>query len=152
MLVFMLYDEAIRSLQKAVEAIDKNDIQGRWQANKKAVDIIGELAQNLDMEKGGLIAEKLYQLYRFLLTSLPQVDIRNDPKPAEEAVRLLEPLRDSWRELARKDSSELARERAEALVAFENTQDGSQDGAQAATQDPGLAPAAPTQSSVKISA
>ena len=66
-LIFMLYDEAIRSLQKAIDAVAEGDIEGRWRANNKAMEIIGELATNLDMEHGGQIAERLYQLYRFLL-------------------------------------------------------------------------------------
>jgi hypothetical protein len=29
------------------------------------------------------------------------VDVRNDPEPAREVIALLEPLRESWNELAR---------------------------------------------------
>lgn len=153
-LIFMLYDEAIRSLQKAMEAIAEGDIEGRWRANNKAMEIIGELATNLDMDHGGQIAERLYQLYRFLLTSLPQVDIRNDPKPAEEAIKLLEPIRDSWRELSKKDPTELAQARAEAKA--EMTKDQAKEATPPARpkapQPAAAVPAPEKQQGIKISA
>ncbi len=151
-LIFMLYDEAIRSLQKAMEAIAEGDIEGRWRANNKAMEIIGELTINLDMENGGQIADRLYQLYRFLTTSLPQVDIRNDPKPAEEAIKLLEPIRDSWRELSKKDTAELAQARAEAKAEMTRGQAEEATPAALPKAPQPAAPAAEKQSGVKISA
>lgn len=115
MLVYMLYDEAIRALGKTVEAIAADDVEDRWKSNNKAMEIITELAVTLDLERGGQIADRLYQLYTMMLTMLPDVDVRNDPKPAEDAIALLEPLRDSWRELAQQDTAELDRARAEAM-------------------------------------
>lgn len=151
-LIFMLYDEAIRSLQKAVEAIAEGDIQGRWSANNKAMEIIGELAINLDMENGGQIADRLYQLYRFLMSSLPQVDIRNDPKPAEEAIKLLEPIRDSWRELSNKDAAELAQARVEAKAEMTKGEVTEATLPALPNAPQPAAPAAEKQSGVKISA
>lgn len=115
MLIAMMYEEAIRALGQAIEAIGENDIQGRWRANKKAIDIVGELATNLDLERGGQIAERLLQLYTLMLTTLPEVDIRNDPKPAQNVIDLLDPLRASWRELAGMTTAELEQAQAEVL-------------------------------------
>ena len=99
-LVAMLFDRAIASLNDAIEAIQEGDIERRWNANRRAIEIVAHLAMTLDMEKGGQIAQNLDQLYRFVLSLLPQVDLRNDAKPAEDAIRILEPLRTSWHELA----------------------------------------------------
>jgi len=106
-LVAMLYDRAITCLNEAVKAIEAGDIERRWQANTKAIDIISHLAMTLDMEKGGQIAQNLEQLYRFMIAQLVNVDVRNDPKPARDVIKLLEPLRDSWKELARNRRSGL---------------------------------------------
>ncbi len=100
-LVVMLYDRAITCLNEAIKAIEAGDIERRWQANSKAIDIISHLAMTLDMEKGGQIAQNLEQLYRFMVAQLVNVDVRNDPKPARDVIQLLEPLRDSWKEIAR---------------------------------------------------
>lgn len=98
--VAMLFDKAISSLKEAIEAIGRGDIEERWRTNKRAMDIVAELASSLDMEQGGVIAAKLHDLYRFVLMRLTDVDIRNDPTPAREVIGLLSPLRESWHEIA----------------------------------------------------
>ena len=100
-LVAMLYERAIKALHDATEAIQAGDIERRCTENKKAVEIIAHLAMTLDVERGGQIAENLQHLYRFMLQQLVNVDVRNDPKPARDVIALLEPLRDSWQELAK---------------------------------------------------
>ena len=120
MLVFMLFDKAISSLNAAVRAIAANDVQERWRANNRAMEIISHLQMTLNMELGGEVAENLDRLYGFMLNRLPGVDMKNDPKPAEEVIELLEPLRESWRELANqgdKPAREAAKIAAEAKAA-----------------------------------
>ncbi len=120
MLVFMLFDKAISSLNAAVRAIAANDVQERWRNNNRAIAVISRLQMTLNMELGGEIAENLDRLYGFMLKLLSTVDPNNDPKPAEEVIKLLEPLRDSWRELANqgdKPAREAAKIAAEAAKA-----------------------------------
>jgi len=102
-LVAMLYDRAILSLREAVRAIEAGDIQARFNANKRACEIITHLWTTLDIERGGEIAANLSRLYSFMLSRLAFVDVRNDPEPALEAIALLEPLRESWNQIARGD-------------------------------------------------
>ena len=99
-LVALLYERAIGSLKAVVQAIEAGDIEARWSANKKAIDIVSHLLMTLDIERGGNIAANLDQLYRFMLTRLTQIDIRNDPQIARDVIGLLEPLHDSWKQLA----------------------------------------------------
>lgn len=99
-LVFMLYDKAITSLREAIKSIEAEDIERRYKANKKATDIIMHMWQTLDMEKGGEIAVNLDRLFSFILNKLPKVDMDNDPEPAREVIKLLEPLHESWKQLA----------------------------------------------------
>lgn len=99
-LIALLYDRAIVSLKEAVQAIERADVQARWKANNKAVEIITHLASTLDHEAGGEVAENLDQLYLFMLERLFEVDQKNDPQAARDVIALLEPLRDSWRQLA----------------------------------------------------
>lgn len=99
-LVYMLYDRAIASLREAVAAIEAGEIEVRWKANKRAIDIIEHLWSTIDIDRGGEIGENLNKLLPSMLLRLPDVDIHNDPKPAEDVIMLLEPLRDAWRELA----------------------------------------------------
>ena len=100
-LVAMLYDKAILSLREAIRAIEAGEIETRFNANKRAGDIVTHLWQTLDTERGGEVAANLSRLYAFILSRLTFVDVRNDPEPAREAIALLEPLRESWNALAR---------------------------------------------------
>jgi flagellar secretion chaperone FliS len=99
-LVYMLYDRAINSLKEAIAAIEAGNIEARWRANNRAIEIINHLWTTLDLKAGGEIAQNLDRLYPFMTMRLAQVDIRNNPVPAREIIALLEPLRDAWRGLA----------------------------------------------------
>jgi flagellar protein FliS len=101
--VAMLYDKAIASLREAIQAIEDGDIQRRWSANNLAGQIIETLWATLDLDKGGDIAANLDRLYSFMLRHLSEVDMKNDPKPAQDVIKLLEPLRQSWHELAKQN-------------------------------------------------
>lgn len=113
MLVFLLYDKAVNCLKEAVRAIETGDIEARWKANGRAMEIIEHLRVTLNMDAGGEIAENLDQLYGALLRELPKVDLKNDAAPAKKAIKLLEPLRDSWRALA-ESGEEATRQAAQA--------------------------------------
>lgn len=99
-LVAMLFEKAIHCLNEAIRAIEAGDIQARWKANSRAMEIINHLLTTLDMDKGGDIAKNLDQIYRFMLARLPEVDMNNNPAPARDVIGLLEPLRRSWQAVA----------------------------------------------------
>lgn len=114
MLVFMLYDRAILSLRDAIKAIETGDIERRWKSNNRAIEIVTHLWSTLDTENGGEIARNLESLLPFISRQLAQVDVKNDPHPAEEAIKLLEPLRDAWKEISRTQGSAAPRPRPQA--------------------------------------
>ncbi|WP_033069273.1 flagellar export chaperone FliS [Thalassospira australica] len=106
-MVFMLYEKTLSRLQEAINAIEKNDIQGRCNANSSAQELLAHLSNTLDMDQGGEIAANLEQIYMHCLVRLMDVDRHNDASAAEEVITLLKPLRDSWSELAEKSEGEL---------------------------------------------
>ncbi len=103
-LVAMLYDKAVFSLKAAVQAIHSDEIESRWIINRRAQEIINHLFRALDLEMGGEVASNLEALYGYMLLRLPEVDVNNDARVAEEVIELLEPLRASWNQLARSSS------------------------------------------------
>lgn len=114
-LVLMCYEQAIASLREAVQAIEENNIEKRWKANNKAHEIISHLWSTLDTDNGGDIAKNLDQLFGFILTKLPEVDFKNNPQPAMDAIKLLEPIRLAWKDLVEQYSEkELAQAEADA--------------------------------------
>ena len=100
-LVAMLLEKATASLNEAIAAIESGQIEDRWRANRRAMEIINHLDLTLDMDRGGEIAENLRSLYSFALRRLADVDFKNDAQAAREVIKLLEPMLASWRELAK---------------------------------------------------
>jgi len=104
-LVCMLYDRAILAMKEAVAAIEAGQIEARWRATKRATDIIAHMWTTLDTERGGEIAANLADLFKYMLSRLPEIDFNNDPAPALEIIRLLEPLRESWHKVANSEAA-----------------------------------------------
>ena len=64
------------------------------------MEIVGFLYMTLDSEQGGEVAANLGSIYAHIMAQLPRVNVYNDTETAERMVNMLEPLRDSWNELA----------------------------------------------------
>ena len=104
-LVAMLFERAIHLLRETERAIEEGRIEARHTANTKAMEIIHHLDMTLDREQGGEIAEQLAALYSFVLRRLADVDRLNDADIPRNMIGLLEPLRESWRTLAREGAT-----------------------------------------------
>jgi flagellar protein FliS len=99
-LVVMLYDGAVRFSTEARVAVDGNNPGARRQAVSRALAVVGELQNSLNMAEGGDIAKSLDGLYTYISGRLVDGNIRNDAGPFDEVVRLLKPLREAWGQIA----------------------------------------------------
>lgn len=115
-LVVMLYDEAIESLEAAIEAVGRGAIEARFNATARTAEVISQLYLALDMEQGGVIAQNLSSIYNFILGQLPEVNFRNDPTIAEQAIMLLKPIRESWFELDERIRAAVADSESEGMA------------------------------------
>lgn len=97
-IIVMLYDEAIKQLDSAVELLeaDTRELDRVNNAILKAQDIITELMVSLDFDKGGEIAPKLFGLYRFFNDQLMEANIQKDPAPLRGVRQFLHELRGAW--------------------------------------------------------
>ena len=91
-----LYDEAIAQLHIAIVAVERGQIQVRCNAITGAIDFLGLLSDCVDLSADREVAENLLKVHGFIITRLPQVNLRNDAYWAEKAIALLEDLRDAW--------------------------------------------------------
>ncbi len=99
-LVVLLYDAALRSAATAREAMVKRDIRTRRAALSRMLAIVAELQNTLDTEKGGKIAQDLDRLYGWVTSRLIDATVQQSVRPIDDAVRVLEPLRDAWQSVA----------------------------------------------------
>lgn len=113
-LVYMLYDRAISSLREAIAAIEAGEIEKRWKANNRAMEIVQHMWATLNIDDSGEIGDNLNKLLPYMMLRLPDVDLHNDPEPAREVIILLEPLRDAWRQIALNGVAEGGSARTEA--------------------------------------
>jgi flagellar protein FliS len=99
-LVVMLYDGAIKFTLEAREAIARKDVRARTQAVSRALAIIAELHNTLNMKDGGNIAQELDRIYPYMSARLLEVTAKADDKAAEEVLKLLRTLRDGFSQIA----------------------------------------------------
>lgn len=99
-LVALLFDALLQSLQMARSAMARGDLETKGREIGKAVRIIEEgLKAGLDQERGGEIAANLSAVYSYSVRCLTIANLKNDAAQLEEAVGLLEPVADAWKQI-----------------------------------------------------
>ena len=78
------------------DATARRDISARRRAVSRALAIVSELQSTLDMEAGGSIAQSLDALYTFVIDRLTTASFKQDPRPVDEAIRVVTILREGW--------------------------------------------------------
>ncbi len=110
-LIIMLYDECLRTLEKAERAFDLDEPERIEAVNTHllhAQDVITELAVSLDLEKGGEIAANLHNLYDFMVNHLSEANVQKDLKRVKDVHKMMSELRESWQEVEIKGREEAA--------------------------------------------
>ncbi len=90
----MLYDAAIGALEATVEAIERDDIEGRCHGVYSATEAVTSLYLNLDVKRFGELADDLADLYGHILGCLVGINFYNDVRIANDAIELLHALKE----------------------------------------------------------
>jgi flagellar secretion chaperone FliS len=100
-IVLMLYEGAIRSLERALAGFslsDPADFNMTVNNNvQRAREVINALNQALDFDKGGELANTLARLYDYFDRVLHESNVKKHRRGVEEVIRHLTELRDAWR-------------------------------------------------------
>lgn len=99
-LVAMLYDGLLRFLGEARDAIGRGDLVIKREKISRALAIIAELQNTLNMREGGEIATSLDALYTYVNGQLLDANMHHTTAGVEEAIKVLSPLREAWSQLA----------------------------------------------------
>ena len=100
MLIKMLFDGLIQSLNAARGALQRGDVAEKGRQIGKAVRILEEgLKGGLNPAQGGDIARNLAALYDYCVGRLTLANVRNDAALVEEVVSLIAPVAQSWSEI-----------------------------------------------------
>ena len=99
-LVLMLYEGAIRFLERAADGFSKDDpAEFHMAVNNnvlRAQDILRELDACLDMAQGGELAAHLRRLYDYMDRRLTESNLKKEPNGIQEIIGRLTTLRDAW--------------------------------------------------------
>lgn len=104
----MLYDGAIGALASAHAAASRGDLRVRAEGVSKAMAIICELQNTLNVRDGGQIATQLDSLYAYMMNRLLESTMKKDVGAIGEVQRLLTTLRDGWNQIANQPMLERA--------------------------------------------
>ncbi len=95
--LLMLVDGAVKFAKRGKFAIQEKNIQEAHNNIMKTHAIFTELKVTLDTNAGEW-AENLFQVYTFINKRLIAANIKKDEQIMDEAIRLIESIRDLWHE------------------------------------------------------
>jgi len=99
-LVDMLFEALLQSVGTARSAMARGDVVLKCEQIVKAVRIIDEgLKPALNLERGGVLAANLKDLYGFCVVRLTQANLRNDDAALADVQRVVNPLAQGWKQI-----------------------------------------------------
>lgn len=108
-ILLALYDGAIRFVHLAKASIDAGDFAGKARAVNRATAILGELSSTLDKEQAPQVCGLLASLYGYYIDRLNRASVTMDAAPADEVLRHLSNLRETWQQAVHAARSQGAR-------------------------------------------
>jgi flagellar secretion chaperone FliS len=107
-LVLMLYEGAIRFLDRALAGFEQEDpLEFNATINNnvlRAQEILHELDHSLDLPQGGELALTLRRLYDYMNRQLTLSNTRKSPEGIHDTLKRLYVLRDAWSEMLREQT------------------------------------------------
>ena len=95
-LILMMYDGAIRFMQKGAQRIEVNDVEAAHNYLVRARNVVSELLSTLRPEKAGEMGENLKRLYVYIFNRLVEANLTKDKSIVDESIRLMDTLREGW--------------------------------------------------------
>lgn len=98
-LTLMLYDGAVRFGKMAMEYMEAGNIEQTNEYIKKTQNIIVEFRSTLDFKYP--VAKDFDVVYDYIYRRLVEANMKKDKDILEEALRYIEEMRDTWKEVMR---------------------------------------------------
>lgn len=95
-LLCIVFEQLVANLERARLAMERNDVELRVTALRRARGLVTELLTTLDMDKGGPLAVDLAGIYQVMLVELCDVGIRRDLVVMRKLINIASDLRDGF--------------------------------------------------------
>jgi flagellar protein FliS len=113
-LVVILYQEILRSLLKAQQALERGQIEQRTLELSHAVEVIGHLQSTLDFQKAGDVARKLSRFYDVARAKILEANILASKEILEWLSREFSGHIEAWQVVEREVAAREAEAEAQA--------------------------------------
>lgn len=100
-LLTMLYDGCFRFMNEGLAAMEQGNRPRAAERLDRAYAIMSEFAATLKHEVWPDLCQNLDGIYTFCMGQLVQANIEQNPQKVRDVIRVLEPLRDAFKEAAR---------------------------------------------------
>ena len=105
-LISMLFDGVSSRLNQSLTAIEADDVPKKGELISQTISILEYLTAVLDEHKALEVADNLQGLYRYMVTTLLNANINNDPTAIQEVISLMTEVRDAWTEMMRSEATQ----------------------------------------------
>ena len=105
-LISMLFDGVSSRLNQSLTAIEAGEIVKKGELISQTISILEYLTAVLDENKAPEVANNLQGLYRYMVKTLLNANINNDPTAIEEVISLMTEVRDAWTEMMRSEAAQ----------------------------------------------
>ncbi|MEH6632610.1 MAG: flagellar export chaperone FliS [Halopseudomonas aestusnigri] len=106
--IVMLYEGMIRLIQTAKIADEEQRFEDRFNAVEKASRVLLGLQGQLDFDNGGDISPLLHEYYDSLFMRMMQINSRNGQEVADDVIKGLVELKQSWEEVHKQTDQRFA--------------------------------------------
>lgn len=100
-LLLAAYDGAIRFCRIAGEKMAQGDLDGQNTYTNKALAVVCELTSTLKEDVEPVLVRRLRSLYTYVIEKLAHANLNGDQAALEDAIRILQQLRETWAEADR---------------------------------------------------
>jgi flagellar protein FliS len=118
-ITLMLMQGTLDKLAYTKGCIDRKDFAGKSEHISRAIAILMNLRDTLELEIGREVADNLYALYDYMVQRLIDANVQNSLKIVDEVISILLPIKIAWSQIpesAKQEAYEMQRQKRQATV------------------------------------
>jgi len=109
-LQLMLVEAAIKNIHRTKKAWDEERFEAGFESLSLAQDIVAEILSSVDKEGNPELAGKIASIYVFIFRCLSEGGMSHNPQKLDDALRVLNSERETWRQVCEKFGSSVSGE------------------------------------------
>ena len=104
-LQLLLIEAAIKNIHRTKKAWEEEKFEAGFESLSLAQDIVAEILSSVDKDGNPELAGKIASIYVFIFRRLSEGGMAHDPEKLDDALRVLNSERETWRQVCEKFGS-----------------------------------------------